>query len=69
LRARSKIQKGLRLAVEQQGPHLLRRQASAFQLLASHLVGDEAQRFTDEAREAIAIASRIDATADGRVSA
>ena len=43
---------------------LLRRQASAFQLLASRLTGEEAQRFADQASEAIAIASRIDATAD-----
>jgi hypothetical protein len=40
---------------------LLRRQASA--LLAGRLT-DDAQRFTDQTREAIAIASRIDAAAD-----
>ena len=43
---------------------LLRRQAQAFQLLASRLSCDEAQRFTEQANEAIAIASRIDAAAD-----
>ena len=43
---------------------LLRRQAQAFQLLASRLTGDEAQRFADQASEAIAIASRIDVAAD-----
>jgi hypothetical protein len=45
---------------------LLRRQASAFQLLAGRLTGDQAQDFKDRAREAIAIASRIDAAADAR---
>jgi hypothetical protein len=43
---------------------LLRRQASAFQLLAGRLTGDQARDFEERAREAIAIASRIDATAD-----
>jgi len=43
---------------------LLRRQASAFQLLAGRLTGDEATRFEEQAREAIAIASRIDTAAD-----
>ena len=45
---------------------LLRRQASAFQLLTSRLTGDQARDFRERAREAIAIASRIDAAADGR---
>jgi hypothetical protein len=39
----------------------LRRQASAFQLRASRLTGDQAWDFPERAREAIAIASRIDA--------
>jgi hypothetical protein len=43
---------------------LLRRQASAFQLLASRLAGDQARDFEERAREAIAIASRIDEAAD-----
>jgi hypothetical protein len=43
---------------------LLRRQASAFQLLAGRLMGDQARDFEERAREAIAIASRIDAAAD-----
>jgi hypothetical protein len=45
---------------------LLRRQAQAFQLLASRLTGGEARKFEERAREAIAIASRIDAAADSR---
>jgi len=44
----------------------LRRQASAFQLLASRLTCDQAQEFVERPREALAIASRIDAAADGR---
>jgi hypothetical protein len=43
---------------------LLRRQAEGFQLLASHLTGDDAWKIKEQAREAIAIASRIDAAAD-----
>jgi hypothetical protein len=43
---------------------LLRRQAQAFQLLASRIGGDEADRFIERAREAIAIASRVDTAAD-----
>jgi hypothetical protein len=43
---------------------LLRRQASALQLLAGRLTGTEADALADRAREAIAIASRIDAAAD-----
>ena len=43
---------------------LLRRQVQAFQLLASRLTGDEAEAFRERAREAIAIASRIDTAAD-----
>jgi hypothetical protein len=45
---------------------LLRRQASAFQLLTSRLTGDQARDFEERAREAIAIASRTDAAADER---
>lgn len=45
---------------------LLRRQASAFQLLASRFTGDQARDFEERAREAITIASRIDAAADAR---
>jgi hypothetical protein len=43
---------------------LLRKQAAAFQLLAGRLSGDDARTFVEQAREAIAIASRIDAAAD-----
>jgi hypothetical protein len=43
---------------------LLRRQASAFQLLASRFTGDQARDFEERAREAIAVASRIDGAAD-----
>jgi hypothetical protein len=43
---------------------ILRSQASAFQLLAQRLTGDDSRRFEERAREAIAIASRIDAAAD-----
>ena len=43
---------------------LLRRQAQAFQLLAGRLTGDEARNLEERAREAIAIASRIDIAAD-----
>jgi hypothetical protein len=45
---------------------LLRRQAEGFQLLVSRLTGDDARNIEREAREAIAIASRIDAAADRR---
>jgi hypothetical protein len=45
---------------------LLRRQARAYQLLASRFTGDEALDFQERAREAIAIASRIDAATDAR---
>jgi hypothetical protein len=45
---------------------LLRRQASAFRLLAGRLTGDQARDFEERAREAIAIASRIDAAVDSR---
>jgi hypothetical protein len=45
---------------------LLRRQASAFQLLAGRLTGDQARDLEERAREAIAIASRIDAASDAR---
>jgi len=43
---------------------LLRRQASAFHLLAGQLAGGEADVFVERARDAIAIASRIDMAAD-----
>ena len=43
---------------------LLRRQASTFQLLAGRLTDDESRNFAERAREAIAIASRIDTAAD-----
>jgi len=43
---------------------LLQRQAEGFQLLASHLTGDAAQKIKEQAREAMALASRIDAALD-----
>ena len=43
---------------------LLRRQAQAFQLLASRMTTDDARDFEEHARDAIAIASRIDIAAD-----
>ena len=43
---------------------LLRRQAQAFQMLATRLTGREADDYAERAREALAIASRIDMVAD-----
>jgi hypothetical protein len=42
---------------------LLRKQAAVFQLLTSYLTGDDARKFEEQARDAIAIASRIDTAA------